>query len=499
MTEHSGTGEGECAAGETRLYRQLGLVAIWLFYTAMVVAIAGRLMVSAVDQWGAGATWIEVLETTSWHLPPRVLWPSLAGVVAMTLAPWRPMVGLLVFTFVAYGSPRVYGFGFFCRWGVLEAICGLAALATLIHLFGRSQADGSSSHHVASNGPGSMWSGFVRFVRDPIGRLMIALVAWVMVSASVAFAGGNYEPAANHHPKHMVDNLLLMSVASVCLRGPAAWYVLATTLGFTLAQRVHFAPELLKRNGDLGVLLAVAIPLSWSAVAACGWRFPKHWWRRSLRVVAGLVAAVMSLWLTGLLLTMENRGGVVAFASAGLVALVLFRRRMVALGIFCAVLVAGAVYADQFGFYDRFIRIQNPDSGDRATVESRMDIYVGGLRMAAAHPWFGVGLGNFEPRSAEFTPTGRDDTSHNNVIGMFAETGVIGGLLYVVLFGWGWFRFVRVSYDAETLAEHLVLVGAAAALVAYMMGGMFMTRHTFWFAFLLLGGSIACRKARAET
>lgn len=94
----------------------------------------------------------------------------------------------------------------------------------------------------------------------------------------------------------------------------------------------------------------------------------------------------------------------------------------------------------------------------------RTDIWAVGLRIFASEPIVGVGFGNFP---LAFTPNviaqvagahtggpGRDP--HNVLLGAFAETGLIGGLLLIAFFGTA---FLRVHGGGLSNAVRAALVG----------------------------------------
>ena len=111
--------------------------------------------------------------------------------------------------------------------------------------------------------------------------------------------------------------------------------------------------------------------------------------------------------------------------------------------------------------------------------------------MALEYPAYGVGMGNFENRVGEYTPSGRDDSPHNNIIGTLAETGFTGALLYLTLFISAIFMAAFASKHSSEPELREISVFLAASLVAYFTGGMFMTRHTMTLAYLLAGGALA--------
>ena len=78
----------------------------------------------------------------------------------------------------------------------------------------------------------------------------------------------------------------------------------------------------------------------------------------------------------------------------------------------------------------------------QSTVDYRLANYRTAFKMGMSNLITGVGYGNFvheweayyDPAEAEFVSGGLADGNHNTYLGLFAETGIFGSLLYVSLF-----------------------------------------------------------------
>jgi VanZ family protein/O-antigen ligase len=392
-----------------------------------------------------------------------LVYPSLLAVALMWLAPVRPALALLLFAAIGYGFPRQEYFEFFCRWHITEAISLLGISGVL-----------------AANAPSRHLDMFRELLRNPYCGMMFGLLLWMGISCAIAYHGGNYRPVFNHHPIQMCSAGGLLITAFYCLRSNVWWYWLAMSLGGALCMRILLAPQYLHLEGDMGVLLSISIPLSIAAFCvASNW-----FWRIS-------TLPILAIECVGLLRT-ENRGGLLALAAALLVGWLFCRWRWRLLAVGLPVVVLASFTFVNTHYWDRFESIWK-GGDDRASMDSRFIIYDAGIKMARANPLFGVGLGNFQLRMKEYSQKGNADSHHNNVIGMFAETGVVGGLLYLGLFIGA---IVVAFYHAWRLRQesaHWIALGAGASLVAYQISGMFMTRHTLELAYLLAGGAIALK------
>ena len=153
--------------------------------------------------------------------------------------------------------------------------------------------------------------------------------------------------------------------------------------------------------------------------------------RRWLWMIA-MLAMLPGLWLSGS--RTAARGGLVF----GLAVLMLSRRpviqtslkRMLAAGAVAALVLVASV-----GWVQR-------NTTQRGTVgwslRMRTEFTQTTAGMLASAPLFGVGVGQYYPRSAEFMPEHlrtiyRFENAHNYFAQQFAELGIIGGLIFLLL------------------------------------------------------------------
>jgi len=190
--------------------------------------------------------------------------------------------------------------------------------------------------------------------------------------------------------------------------------------------------------GYLGYLLPVAASLALGAIA--------RWWRDRTTpqaVTAGLYGLVAGLLAVGILMSW-SRGAWMGAAASALV-VVGFRNRRTALLSLFAVLLLGLLISmtgvealpssigarlNDLGSY-----ISGPDperteiTDANFSVLERLAHWRAGWRMFEAHPWLGVGLGNYAVTYPEYQlphwyePLGH---AHNVFINFLAETGAFG-------------------------------------------------------------------------
>jgi O-antigen ligase len=159
----------------------------------------------------------------------------------------------------------------------------------------------------------------------------------------------------------------------------------------------------------------------------------------------------------------QSRGGLLALAVTFLAALVLLRgRRLAVMAVVLAVIGGSAIFFVQNpAAWQRIHAVQ-----DRGSGSGRTDIWQVALRVAEANPVAGVGLGQFPNVSPQYVlrPGSLRSTSliveqgivvHNVYLQLWAETGLIGLLLFL---GIVW-TSLRASYRA---AKELDAIGDAA-------------------------------------
>jgi O-antigen ligase len=129
-----------------------------------------------------------------------------------------------------------------------------------------------------------------------------------------------------------------------------------------------------------------------------------------------------------------------------------------------------------------------------AALGIRVEMAGVGLRMLAAHPGFGVGLGQFQGTSrgmlsaelARAYPFG--ENAHNNFVQIAAEFGLVGGCAIAAVLGvpllMSWKALRRPDPPPEVAG---FAGGAAAFLLTCMLGHPLLLPQCLWLFFLVLG------------
>ncbi len=177
---------------------------------------------------------------------------------------------------------------------------------------------------------------------------------------------------------------------------------------------------------------------------------------RDAALRAGLAAAVYALLaaiILGGLVASYGRGAWLGFgAAAGVMVFFAPRRRWQAVallaaggslvaGLWFAGLVPAGIQARVNNAVDEFIGFGDvrgvPVSTDNFAIVERLAHWQAALSMAQAHPWLGVGLGNYDVAyAAHGVPSWPRSLghAHNDYLNVLAETGLVGLTAYLA--GW---------------------------------------------------------------
>jgi O-antigen ligase len=324
--------------------------------------------------------------------------------------------------------------------------------------------------------------------------LLVVFVAWIALTSCVAaHRDGYFAPAPDENPRTYVQALVLFFLASQCLSGELTSLGMALALGLALIVRTRLlSPRGVWRDEDVGSLIAVVFPLGVLALSGTmPWtaRFPRSLGptlRWVIRVAGALILGVL-LWE---LLFTENRTGAMGLAAALLVMVILSPKRFYLLGAALPIAVGAALYLGSSVYWKRFSDLWTGGSEQDSAI-SRLRLWRAGWRMLLDHPIVGVGPGNFENYLPRYAPTLEPKPAHSNFVGIAAETGWPGLILYVAFFGGAIlvaFQVLRVcGRDWPGPGARLLL----ATLVAYQVIGLTISRQDMVLAYIFAGWSLA--------
>jgi O-antigen ligase len=155
-----------------------------------------------------------------------------------------------------------------------------------------------------------------------------------------------------------------------------------------------------------------------------------------------------------------------------------WNRKMIALVPLIAVL---ALLIAPASTRTRLVSLVSP-RGDVDSNEHRVVLFLTGLRMVEAHPWFGLGPEQVGPKFNSYVPaeiprplpTGFYGHLHNIYMQYAAERGIPALLLILWFIGeavWDWTRGIR-RLGSKRSQQLFVLHGCIACTIAIMIGGL---------------------------
>jgi hypothetical protein len=399
-----------------------------------------------------------------WSPSSSIVGVCCLGLLAIAAASYQPLVGVLIIFAFEYGVPRYTPeYQFMLQLRIPEVAAALTLSGWLV--WRRQQ--------------GLAW--------PPIRVLewgMAALVGWVIVSAIVAALSNQpWQPSRTQHPSRFGVAAIAFLVSAHGLRSQGHFVWAAFALGGCVLVRALLTPGGVTLDGDVGALVAIATPLL---------AIPLVIGRITTRTLATLVTAGLLIVLA---LT-RNRGGAVGLAAAGLALVILapsWRLRALAvipLALALLVPLTNQQYAARFAeLVAGGVRVGS--AGERLMIWEAAD------QMIADHPVTGVGPGNFAARVGSYRPGLARMGPHNTVLAMFAETGIVGGTIFVLLFGAALFLAASTAWWTKGWTA-VAAMAIGSALVGYLVAGMFVGRQTQVVGYVLLG-AVSALKSRYST
>jgi O-antigen ligase len=179
-----------------------------------------------------------------------------------------------------------------------------------------------------------------------------------------------------------------------------------------------------------------------------------------------------------------SRGGFLGLATAFLFVIWHSRHRLRNIALVSLLLVPLSLFSSTSPLH-RFLA---PTRSDQQSSEERLVAWRAGWRMIQAHPWAGVGLGNFKPMMLQYRDPGtNDDTmAHNNYVEIAAELGLPGLAVYLAILVCTYHTLTQVRRTTLRASARLVrhaALGMQASLLGYAVASFFMSAEyikLFW-------------------
>jgi O-antigen ligase len=221
---------------------------------------------------------------------------------------------------------------------------------------------------------------------------------------------------------------------------------------------------------EVAYTLVILLPLAAYLAASHGW-FARL-----------ALLGVSCVYLAAIFVTF-SRGGMVGLLAV--VALYAWRKRNIWLRAALVLAVAGGLV--MAGRY--WTRSEDfSHVGDDLSFQQRIATSQVGLDMFVDHPWLGVGLGCSVIAWPLYAPQGLYTTgalvTHNTVIQVLGETGILGGVPFLLLIGVALYHARRLVRDSSRQNLGIAIETAMwGFVVCGMSGGYVLT----WFPYLLVG------------
>ena len=231
--------------------------------------------------------------------------------------------------------------------------------------------------------------------------------------------------------------------------------------------------------------------------------------------VLRLVALIGLPAIAAAIIFSKSRGGTVGLVAMLLV--LLYQMRRVRPGIAALVVAAGIVTIPMLpsSFTERMSSIFNPEEDPTGSREARKRLLRDGYQAFRENPVLGLGAGQF----MNYNPEGRKEEAwretHNAVLQVASELGVVGLVIFVVLVGSGFAGALRAGATlrrarrrgstreprtsrAQLQPRELFAAAVVASLTGWVMAAMFASVAYYWTLYLVLGIAAANRDITAR-
>jgi len=218
--------------------------------------------------------------------------------------------------------------------------------------------------------------------------------------------------------------------------------------------------------------------------------------RRAIWRLAALPAALLLVWA---IMKTFSRGAFLGLAVVGVVMVIHLLRyprrasRNLLAPAFAVMLLSLLLLPA--GYVDRIKTITQPGADE--SVRSRRETNVAMFQIFLDHPLLGVGIGNSVPLSVVYNPSIYfPRVSHNIVLEVAAETGLVGLLFFAFALGYAALDFRRAAHHfagRENWLMYAVACGFLLGLVGFLVTALFKTATVVRVLWLCVAMSVVMR------
>ncbi|MFI5103406.1 MAG: O-antigen ligase family protein [Terriglobales bacterium] len=279
--------------------------------------------------------------------------------------------------------------------------------------------------------------------------------------------------AALANSEERIRKILVVIGASLGLLGLKSLFSIIVTAG---RYSVQGPGGLMSEENAYALGMNMAIPiLYW--LASCE---EKKWLRRFLW--SGALACAVTVIFT------RSRSGFLGLVVVCLL-IALYSRRKLLAPVALAVCAAVVLWFAPDAAIERYKTIPTATQTDPSAI-GRLQAWEAAAQMAKAHPFFGVGLRNFELTFANYSAY-EPRAPHNAIVALTAESGIPSSLLFIALVlsasytSWIGWRRLRHDPESRSLATYCLIVHVT--LLVYMVPNFFINRQDFDLMYHLVG------------
>jgi O-antigen ligase len=311
--------------------------------------------------------------------------------------------------------------------------------------------------------------------RNPLVWGVSLFAAWVALSTiTAAVIGRGVSPDLIHRATRYAEVVTLFFVASSARPTLVSLRLVLLVLAIALVIRQTLLTSYWLFEQNLAMVAVVAVPLALALAVT----------RPFGRVQIPL--AVSALYLTGMILFVENRGAIVGLAVACLALWPLARRRWLGLLVLVCLGPLAGYLAWQAGLLDRFNEVY-ADGGFVGSAAERIEIWTAGLQTVRDHPILGAGPGHFVDAVSESTAGRIWLNAHSSPVELVVELGVPGLVLYGVLLLSALVVLVGIARRDRRDWPRTVAAGLLGSLGAHVGAGLFLSNPSLALTWIFLG------------
>jgi O-antigen ligase len=182
-----------------------------------------------------------------------------------------------------------------------------------------------------------------------------------------------------------------------------------------------------------------------------------------------------------------SRGGLLGLSAGALFMVWRSRHRLRNLALLLTILLPLMVISPSSPLH----RLLHPNHHDDYAANERLRLALAGINMFTAHPWTGVGAGNFKALVRQYGDVNEDHIAHNTYISLLAELGIPGLALFAGVLGttlWNLECIRRRTAEHHPSLIHQAAEASQASLLAYAVAVFFVSSDThrlFWLVVFL--------------